>query len=332
MPNDRDQLLEVISYIQIVQRRYPRLAPFLDIPQVGRLILLLASEEIELDEFERRLRNTSFWRNTAEAERRWQVLQYADPATARARLDARTASVRDMIRQNGIRLPQGMTVRDIARHSIVRDLSEEQLTDYIFSFTSFRDEGQGPDGAAGDGTYVPRGALGATILQLRDLGRQYMITLDPKQTFKYARSILNGTQTVDGIAAIYAQAAITRWGSNQTLRDFIAGGGTPADYFTPYRQMIAEELELPEDGVDLLDARYNAVLNYAAAPVQNADSPGGTMGTGGTVPVDSAFRPMTLSEARTWIRRRPEWNQTRRAQTMSSSLGETILRRFGAVA
>lgn len=331
MPSDRDQLLEVISYIQIVQRRYPRLAPFLDVPQVGRLILLLASQRIEPDEFERRLRNTSFWRNTAEAERRWQVLMYADPATARARLDSRTASVRDLIRQNGIRLPQGMSVRDIARRSIVRDMSEEQLTDYIFSFTSFRDEGGGNRDPNQDGTYVPRGALGATILQLRDLGRQYMIDLDPRQTFRYARAILNGSQTIDGVAAIYTQAALTRWGSNQTIRDHIANGGTTADYFGPYRQMLAEELELPEEGVNLMDPRFNAVLNYSAAPVIQGDG-GGTMGTGGEQPVDSAFRPMTLSEARTWIRRRPEWNNTRRAQTMASGAGETILRRFGAVA
>lgn len=331
MPKNDDGYGEVFHLIDVVQRKYPRLAPFLDIPQVGKLILLLAGQKIEPDEFERRLRKTHYWKTTSEAQRRWKILRYADNATAVARVDARTAKVRDMIAQAGIDLPRHVNLRTIANRSLSRDWSEEQLADYIYSFASYRDEGRDHPQAGGtpNAQYVPQGALGQMVLQLRDLAKQYMIDVDPRTTFNNAKRVLSGLATVEGLQANYAQRALTRWGDNQTIANTIAKGGTVADYFEPYQQMIAEELELPSDGVDLMQARFREILNHAAAPY--GQDQGGGLGVPGSSPT-SAFRPMSLTEARAYIRSKPEWNRTRNAETLASGVGEEILRRFGAVA
>lgn len=319
-------LLQVISYIDTVNRKYPRLAPFLDIPQVGRLILLLASNKIEPDEFERRLKNTAYWKKTSEAQRRWRILKYQDPATAERRVDARLATVRDLASNLGVTLPDKVKLRALAARTLARDMTEEEMTDMLLSFTSYADEGRGAPGPGSQN--VPRGALGATVLQIRDLARQYMIAPSARQQFNDAKRILSGAATVESLAASYAQRALQRYGSNATLRDHLAQGGTLAEFFDPYREMIAEELELPPDSVDLMQPRWEAMLNTVTGA---ADDPANSFGYKGTQQ-GSAFRPMTLSEARAWVRKRPEWGNSRGAKQKVAALGEVLGQRFGAVA
>jgi hypothetical protein len=317
--------LEVINLIDTVQKKYPRLAPFLDIPQVGKLVLLLAGEKIEQDEFERRLRNTRYWKKTSESQRRWRILKYQDPATARRRIDGREATVRDLVRSLGVQLPRNVNIRRISEWSLRNDWTEEEMTDHVLSYATFRDEGAGrPGGARFE---VPPGAIGTTVLQLRDLARQYMIDPSARQQFNDATRILTGSTTIENMAASYTQRAIQRWGSNVTLRNHLAQGGTMEEFFDPYKEMISEELELPADGVDLRQTRWEEILNTATSRPRRGEDPN-SFGFEGT----REFRPMTLSEAREWVRKRPEWLQTRNAKSLASSAVEELGRRFGQAA
>lgn len=319
-------LLQVISYIDTVNKKYPRLAPFLDIPQVGRLILLLAAEKIEPDEFERRLKNTRYWKKTSESMRRWRILKFQDPATANRRVHARLATVRDLASTLGVHFgANDPRLRALAERTLRRDMTEEEMTDMLLSFTSFRDEGRGTTGT-GRNT-IPRGTLGATILQLRDLAKQNMISPTPRQQFADAQKLLTGGTTIEALAASYAQRSLRRYGSNQTLKDHIAGGGTMADFFDSYREMIGEELEIPADSIDLMQPRWEEIMNTVTA----GDSDPNAFGYKGSQ-AGSAFRPMTLSEARQWVRSRPEWGQSRGAKSKAAALGEALGQRFGAVA
>jgi hypothetical protein len=83
------------------------------------------------------------------------------------------------------------------------------------------------------------------------------------------------------------------------------------DWFGDYRQMISEELEVPQAEISVNSPRWQEILN-------SRDEQTGRV------------RPMTFEEARRHIRTRAEWNDTTKAKEMEATMAKNLLQVFGA--
>jgi hypothetical protein len=309
---------DVFRAITAIRRETPDLAWMLDVPGVGNQLIRLGAGEIDQQEFWARVYRTSWWRHTSDAQRQWRALDSIDPAQARRQRQTMTARIQQMMGEMGVDVPsqdrryrQGhgaTSYRAVGRHPAanIADLAlyngwdENQITNYLLSFATWGDEGRNPTGG-----------LAVAQTQLRQLEEQYGVEQRGRARFNQARQILRGTQTVEAAEEAMRQRALTRYGGNQTLVDVLNNGGTVMEFFDPYRQMFSQELEVPQDTISLNDRRYQRVLSHAA---------------------DGRTRPMTMDEARTYIRGTAEWAQTGNARQMQAGMARSLLNTFGRTA
>ena len=87
---------------------------------------------------------------------------------------------------------------------------------------------------------------------------------------------------------------------------------TVAQYADPYKQIAARELEMNPEMIDLNEGRFRKMLDQVDAKGNRVS--------------------MSLSESSEYLRKLPEWQQTRGANEKAAALTENILRQFGATA
>jgi hypothetical protein len=306
---------DVFRAITAIRRETPDLAWMLDVPGVGNQLIRLGAGEIDQQEFWARVYRTSWWRHTSDAQRQWRAMQSIDPAQATRQRQTMTARVRQMMGEMGIDIPQqdrryrqghGSTryrahgagpAANVADLALYNGWDENQITNYLLSFATWGDEGRNPTGG-----------LAVAQTQLRQLEEQYGVEQRGRNRFNQARRILRGTDTVEAAEEAMRQRALVRYGGNQTLVDVLNNGGSVMEFFDPYRQMISQELEVPQDTISLNDARYQRILSHQA---------------------DGQTRPMTMDEARADIRSRSEWAQTSNAKKMQAGMARSLLNTFG---
>jgi hypothetical protein len=309
---------DVFRAITAIRRETPDLAWMLDVPGVGNQLIRLGAGEIDQQEFWARVYRTSWWRHTSDAQRQWRALDSIDPAQSRRQRQQMTLRVQQMMGEMGVRIPQqdrryqqghGATryratgagpAANIADLALYNGWDENQITNYLLSFATWGDEGG-----------RPTGGLAVAQTQIRQLEEQYGVEQRGRNRFNQARQVLRGRQTVEGLEETLRQRALTRYGGNDTIVDVLNNGGTVMDFFDPYRQMFSQELEVPQETISLNDPRYQRVLSHAA---------------------DGRTRPMTMDEARSYIRSRAEWAETGNARKMQAGMARSLLNTFGRTA
>lgn len=285
-----------------VRQTYGYMSWALDHPEVGPIIRQAAREGWDANRLQGAISETVWYRSTSEVSRNWTAFEATDPATAEQQIVSRTQEVT----QAAIRMGADVSAtraRQIARDSLRFGWDPATVNSTLVNEIKYR------PGTADS----PQGQLALNMQQAKALAAQFLTPLSDATALDYARRMLLGNITPDVLAATFAQQAKARFPSLSTLID---QGVTPGDYFAPYKEVIATELEVDPGQVDLVnDSRWTQVIEY---------NPGG----GGSQPL----RPMTLSEARQMVRQRPEWDTTKRANDMAAQFAYQLGRTFGVVA
>jgi hypothetical protein len=301
---------DLFSLIDRVKREYPSAAYLLNHPEVGPLLLKAVAGEYDQQTFQQKLYATKYWKSTADAQRKWDAFASLDPASAKAQVTQMRARLKDLSGSLGRSLTaQGQ--HWVSVQALRNGWDDTQVTDAVLSTIKWGDYGQGSGAASGKQTKAIGGDMGATIQQLRALNAQYMVQGSDRGDFDRALRVLGGEQTMEGIESMLAEQAKQRW---THLSDSIEAGVTPAQYFEQHRAVIAEQLEINPDQVDLMrDPAWRQVISH------NDEQSG-------------QIRPMTLSEATTLARKDERWKATKGAQAEASSFAENLARMFGEVA
>lgn len=314
-----------------VAQNYGYLAAFLDEPQVGDLLRRAAREGWTEQRLEVELRKTDWWKTTSEATRRWDALKEQSPEDAQSQSQNRVAEISAMAQQFGIRI-DSTRLEQIAEDSMRYGWSQTQIKNAVTREYEFgggtqpsedpmtdpqiRKRGRGPAGRAGVGANeVPTpegnefGVAGQTIRQIKEMAGQYLVPISPQMLERWTEQIIRGETDMEGFNGYLVEQAKSLFPGMANALD---RGVTVAQYADPYKQIIARELELNPESIDLNDPKYRKVLDQV-------DDKGNRVS-------------MTLSEAAEYVRTQPEWQQTRGANEKGSALTEALLQTFGKVA
>jgi len=282
-----------------VRATYGYAATFLDHPEVGPILKRAAEEGWDEARLAGALSNTTWWRTTSASARSWTQLESADPATAAQQVRSRLAEVTDAAGRLGLNTPPSR-LDTIARDSLRFGWTPDELNDALVAELRYDPE-------------VPLvGDAAATARSVKETARAYMLTVGDDQAFAWAKRMLSGALTPEGLDAMLAQQAKGRFPS---LAAQIDQGIRPAEVFEPYRQQIAAMLEMAPAEVDFMDARFAPIIDFVAP----GEDP-------------SRRRSMTLAETMRYVRDLPEYDMTDGARREATSLANFLTSKFGRTA
>jgi hypothetical protein len=293
-----------------IGQQYGYLAAYLDDPEVGDVLRRAAREGWAEQRLEVELRKTTFWQRTTDSQRRWDALREQNPEDAQAQRANRSSEVSALARQLGVTLDPDDLAR-IADQSMRHGWSQTQIRNAVTAQYEY----SGGQESGADGKLVPTpdtpgfGEAGQTARQMREMAGQYLVPVSEQMMERWTEQIVRGETDMEGFNSYLVEQAKSLFPG---MADALDKGITVAQYADPYRQIAARELEVAPESVDLMEPRYRRMLDQVD-------------GKGNRV-------AMTLSESAEYLRRLPEWQQTRGANEKAAALTENILRTFGATA
>lgn len=283
---------EVMEYIR---QNYGYLAWVLEHPELGPLIESVIEGGGGVPEVEAAIRQSKWWTENEKSYRDYDSRLHSDPGQLESEVQSTVLDFRIQAARMGIELDDAR-LRKMAEDSIRFSWSDNQLRQAF----------------AAEAKYSPKvqGEIGATRDSLRAKARDWHVGLSDETLNDWTRKFAEGTAS---------DATFTKWLSDMAvaqyphLKDIIAQGTSPSQFFQPYREMASSLLEMPIESIDLLnDSRFSPITQFA-------DDSG-------------KVRPMTRSEVARHLRKLPEWRKTDDARRQASSLSLHLLKSFGKVA
>jgi hypothetical protein len=258
------------------------------------------------ERFAMAIANTSWWKRTPQGRREWITKRITDPATARRdRINGRI-DVRNRAQLLGVPKPTNKQAEAMWLTGQLRGYDDDALNVHIFKQAKWKnnlDRFQRSSGRYGQ-------LLNEMLEQAYDYGfiRTGNLKNAPNTLSKIARhagDIMRAGGTADNSAWLkeLKSFAATRYSG---FRERIMAGETVADIASPYRQAIAETLEISEDELGLNDKLLNKALTDK--------------------------EPWQMWRVEQEARRDGRWSKTQNAMEAAAQTATTIGESFGMIA
>lgn len=287
-------------------QQYPWVRALFGIPEIQALILEAVDPNVGFDPnaFQAKLFNTTWWRETPEPQRQAFIQQATDPSTYWSDIYAYTAEISAISDQLGRRLTpdEALWLAAVGKN---RGISPDSAMMRHWLASALRPEE----------VMQGQGAAGAAKSQVEAIGHQWFRDVGLDVDYNWlARSGIDVVSGQDSLESINARYQSQAWHMYPHLREQIESGQTLADIFNPYRQIIAEELEMGSlDEVDMGgNSEWRGLLWWGH-------------------PSEGKARMPTESEIRTWARDRPQWWQTSAGKQTDAASTRSLLQMFGKV-
>jgi hypothetical protein len=280
---------------RLIRTQYSDMAYLLDHPEIRNVLLEAVHPDTEMDDatFMSRVRQTQWWRTTDAAQRQWDAKAAIDPQTANREI----ALKRMQVERQAIALGAQISAEQadqIARWAVRNAVADEQLTDRLWNSV--------PHNATAGGK-----AAGA-LTEVRKLAKDYFVAATPDEIQQWALGVARGTISPEAIQQGFAARAKARFAGNEQLQSLIDAGMAPGQFFSDHKRLIAQELELDEDTIDLTASEWLPVTSHAD---------------------NGKVRPMTLTETRQMVRQRDEWQHTSIGRQSITEMGQGIMQMLG---
>lgn len=210
-------------------------------PDIGSLLQQLGSGAIDDATFLNEVQNTKWWKTHSGSARSWQQLQNSDPASYQQQLNSYSRQIVEIAQQNGVGLDIPAILK-LANQWGAEAWAPQDATNAILGYTS-----------AGHVS----GGLAYDQEQIRQAAGQYGIKLDDRQAYDYAIGIGKNQQTLNGIAAGFAQQARQLY---PHLAQQLDQGFTLQQLAAPYINTAASTLEIDPSSVDLSNPKWSRAL------------------------------------------------------------------------
>ena len=276
---------------EVFASKYGYAAAFLEHPEVGPILRTAARRGWGEEELYGAISQTTWWKNTSDNARSWEMLVNEDPATASRVAAELAATIQNRARTLGVTM-SGDQITSLARTAAQNGWTEDQVIDRLVAQASWSTL------AAGD--------LTANRDKVKAMASEYLVNVSDATAQQYAARMASGEMSEDGVRSAFQRQARSRFA---WMADDIDQGVTPSMYLDPIKQTIAAELEVAPDEVNLMDGEY---LGMVEVPGE-----------------DGKMRAATIREAQLSARKDPRWKNTSRAQAQISRTASFIQEAMG---
>jgi hypothetical protein len=241
-----------------------------------------------------RLQATQFYRNQTTSQRSTTQLESENPAEAIRQFNDVQRSIQRTAQRYGVQLDPatiGQLANDAWRNGWANDTDRMQQ-----AILGHADLSKG----------LGQGSIAGTAASIRSKMKKYGLPASDASVAQWSMQIAQGTLDPDALNEMIMSQAKAKY---PHLADMIDKGLTPDDYYQPFKQTLASELELNPEDINFDSPEWSPVID------------GG--GTG---------KPMTLTETRRFARTKDAWRKTDAANRQAADVERFILRTFGQVA
>jgi len=245
--------------------------------------------------FQAKLRDTEWWKQNSQTARDAQMMQYNDPATYAASLEASKVQVQQLASEIGAPITDKQ-LNQIASDSIKFGLDEGGLRNILGKYVTFV-----------KGTLT--GQAGLYEHTITQYASQMGVSLNDQAIKNQAQLIARGLATPDEYKAWIQEQATSAY---PAYADQIAAGSTVKDIANPYIQLASSELGVSPDSLGLDNPLIKRAMN-------GVDSDGKPTG-------------MNLADFTDAIRKTDDWNKSANGQNQALSIGRQVLKQMGLTA
>lgn len=287
---------------QRVLQQYPSFAFLLNDPEIGPLLrdAVDPNKGFSSQTFFAKIQQTHWWRRQSEAQRTWATQVATDPGEANEQRRGMRAAFGSLAASMGAQLTTAQ----------VNFLSELMLQ-----------HGQDPNGPEARAAIAKLarltpnlrykyGSFQTATKAVEALSeREFFMKISNVDASKYARRIIQGIMTLDDVRSAMQQLAVKRY---PHMRELLIDGMTPGEIIAPYRQIVADELELGDPG--RVDVKGNATWRQLL---------------GIRDPKSHKVRLPTESEVVKMARSQTKWWDTAKGQEADNSMALNLLNELG---
>lgn len=298
---ERRQIVLSGRLLEEAKKLYGSAADMYNIPELKPLFEDAFVNQWTANELLRAIDNTDWARSRTAAQEAYDILRTTNPVQADAQIESAIPTVRRVLTEKGIALGEDQ-IRQIAEKGARSGWQGQQWDEFSASEAiSLSTRGMAPTAQP---QAQPVSAVSAT--QLRKIAKDFGVPLADTTLNQWVNDIATNRRNQDQFTE-YARA------SAQTLYPGLAERlktNTFDEITSPYKRLYADILETPEDNVDLSSPQFSNLF-MAGDP----NSP----------------RMMTSTEWAAFLRKRPEWQNTRGAYREYSEAASTLNKIFGGV-
>lgn len=264
-------------------------------PELKKLLGRAVKEQWSPEAWTAHLKNSTWWKETSESRRQAQIMAKTDPATYKANMEAARAALAAQAVQMGAVLST-QALEQGARSVVTLGWNDAQVQNFLGSYIDFNDK------------HVIGGQAGATYKAIAGEAYAQGVKLSDQAIRNQVAYIGRGMMSLqDALGQIQEHAA----GAYPAFADQIMAGQKMADVASPYTQIMARELDLPETGLNPFDPKVTAALNR----MNGKGEP----------------EPMSLTDFTTQIRDSPDWRKSPTALGNAMTVGRQVLKDMGMV-
>lgn len=284
-----------MGLLDTIRENYPQWAWAINDPELGPLLKQAVDpkQPFSPTRFNAKVMATGWWRKRSAAQREWEMLRHSDPGTANQQRGDFRVSLQNLAKSMGVHLSANemiwMTEAYLGKGMSPDDPQVLQALGRMYA----QKKGKG-------------GQFGAAEQQVRKLARDYMVNVTPHWAQTYGRRMVVGMADENSIREELSRKAMSRY---PHLKADLAAGVSMRELFDGHIATIAEELELDPDRVNLMDAKWNKVLDK--------------------VDTSGKHRPMSLSETMTLARSDSRFWNTSKGKELGAGLSTYLLQAFG---
>src|SRR5690606_38042734 len=242
--------------------------------------------------FQAAVRNTKWYKRTAEPYRQAQVLEKTDPATYKQRLSQVRARIRLMATEFGAQM-SNRTFNFVAENAFRQEMDDNQVRRVLANYVRYN-----------DGRLL--GQAGQWEQEIRQHMRDQGIMWSHKAIKRAVSNMVRGSTTVQDVISRVNESAKSKYAH---LADRIEQGETVYDIASPFIQEMSEILEVNPESVTVNNSLVKKALDFTAN--------------------DGKHRTMTLSEFGRELRNDVRWKNTDNAKTAASDLLRSLGESFG---
>lgn len=269
---------------------------FNSVPELKRLLGNAVAQQWDGTAFQAHLKNTKWWKETSDSNRKAQVMAKSDPATYRATVEAARVAAAQLAVKMGAVLSPGALAK-LAKNIVHYGWEDAHIQNFLGQYIKFNEKN------------VAGGLAGQAYQRLKTLAYDNGVSVSEQNLRNSAAYVVRGVSDMEKEAANIRGIAM---GAYPAFAAQIEAGQSMREIASPYVQAYAKTMEVPDTDVDMFTPKIRAALSRANA--------------------QGKPEPMSLTDFTQSLRDTPDWRRTAQAQTSVMGIGRQVLRDMGLVA